>query len=85
MNQRQLVTLSSNIVQNPMNNGLYISINTQSGKSTIDPSLTIVDVPKNNCTVVDETPAVESDKVTGVDTSVGEDIGKRKVNDPVIK
>lgn len=44
-----------------------------------------MDVPKHNSTVVDETPIVESDKETGVDTSIGKDKGKVKVDERIMK
>lgn len=37
---------------------------------------------KNNSTIVDKTPIMESDKVTGVDASIGEDKDKGIVDEP---
>lgn len=41
-------------------------------------------MPKNDSIVVDKTPVVEDDKKIGVDSSIDNDIGKGKVNDPTM-
>lgn len=85
LNLNQQGILLSNTVQNPKNDVLCLALTTQSVKSTVDPPLPIVDVPKNDSIMVDETPTVESDKVIGVDISIGEDTCKGKVYEPKVK
>lgn len=64
LSQRQSRTLQRNIIQNPKNDGHYIAITTQSGKSFIDPPLHTIDEPMNDSIMVDDTPKAESEKVT---------------------
>lgn len=73
------------MVQNPKNNGHYLAITTPSSLSTINPPFHTDKVQKTNCLVVNETPSIEANKATGVDTSVGEDIGKGMVDKPMVR
>lgn len=53
--------------------------------SIVDTPLPTDEMLKNNSNVVDETPAMDSDNATGLVTSVSENIGKFKVDEPVVR
>lgn len=84
LNQRQSDTLHSNTVQNLKNNGNYFDITTQSGLSTMYHPLH-TEMPKNDKTMVNETPIMDSNKETGVNANVGKDTGKGKVDEPTVR
>lgn len=74
LNLRYLGTLPSNTVQNLKNDVHLLSISTRSAITTMDPLMPTTEV------VDYETPAIESDKVTGVIGIVAKDKGKCLIN-----
>lgn len=74
-----------NIIWNSKNDGYCLSITTQSGKSFIDPLFSTINVPRDDISMVIETPRVQSEKATSVDHGVMKDKGKGKVDVPVLK
>lgn len=85
LNQRQTITLTSNMVQNPNNDGYCLSITTRSSLSTMDPLLPTVEMPKNQSVMVDETTIVEANRVIGDDPNIGKGTGKEKVDEPKVR
>lgn len=88
-------TLPSNIIKNPINDGRFLSITTQSSKEIVSLLIPIVNEPKNDSVFVNATPGVElpkfmtnvdsSQPLIGVDHSTWKDKVKGKFNEPVVK
>lgn len=82
---RKSSTLSRNTIQNINNDGQCLIITTRSCKSTIDTMFPTMEELKNDSTVVDKTSVVESRKVTCANVISGEDNGKGKVYEHILK
>lgn len=85
LNQRQSGTLSSNIVQNPKNDGHRLFITNQNGNASIDPPMPMVDEARNDSVELNEIPDSELEKSKGVDNDVEKDNGKGNIDKLVVQ
>lgn len=85
LNQKQLSTISSNIVLNFRNDGHYLSTTTQSGKSTIKSLLPTIDVLRDDSIMDYMAPTMDSENAIGYDHDVIKDNGKDKVDEVILK